>query len=198
MQQFGIPGIDITEPGYIYVYLSNESSNTSKLILFDEMNVSLTRPIIQVTDYYPFGLAMAENSYENVLETENKYKYNGKELQDDLDLNWYDYGARMYDPEIGRWHVVDPMSEITRGVSPFNYTLNNPIRFFDWNGNFSIDPKLAQQYPKLAEYLKNGMQGILRNREIVSALMQRGDLSYCIKPLILRQKFNFNLEEVDV
>ncbi|KPK36496.1 MAG: hypothetical protein AMK70_02055 [Nitrospira bacterium SG8_35_1] len=117
------------------VYLSNKSSNTTKLILFDEMNITLTRPILQVTDYYPFGMAMAENSYENILEQKNHYKYNGKELQDDLDLNWYDYGFRFYDPALARWHVSDPKAEKYFSWSPYSYCYNNPLIFVDPQGD---------------------------------------------------------------
>jgi RHS repeat-associated protein len=117
------------------IYLSNESSNTTKLILFDEMNVTLTRPILQVNEYYPFGMEMAENGYENVLESENRYKYNGKELQDDLDLNWYDYGARMYDAAIGRFMVTDRFSEKYYDFAPYQYAANNPVLLIDVNGD---------------------------------------------------------------
>ncbi|MBS0000229.1 MAG: RHS repeat-associated core domain-containing protein [Cyclobacteriaceae bacterium] len=134
MQKYIVPDISITEPGYIYVYLSNESSNTIKLILFDEMNVSLTRPILQVNEYYPFGMEMAEKGYENVLEPENKFTYNGKELQDELDLDWYDYGARMYDASVGRWWVVDPISEEAYDLTPYRYAQNNPIKISDPDG----------------------------------------------------------------
>jgi len=90
-----------------------------------------SKQIIQEDSYYPFGMAMAGLSHESGVDLPNKFLYNGKELQDDFGLDWYDYGARFYDAVLGRWHVVDPMAENHYDFTPYNYVLNNPMLFID-------------------------------------------------------------------
>ncbi|MBC8487481.1 MAG: RHS repeat-associated core domain-containing protein [Bacteroidetes bacterium] len=100
--------------------------------------------IIQEDSYYPFGMQMNGLCYETGLDYKNKYLYNGKELQDEFGLDWYDYGARYYDAQLGRFHTPDPMAEKYDSWSPYNYTLNNPIRFIDPDGQITtIPPQLV-------------------------------------------------------
>jgi RHS repeat-associated protein len=95
--------------------------------------------VVQTTSYYPFGLVMSQtNGTTSSSSRKNKYLYNGKELQDDVfagsSLNWFDYGARFYDPQIGRWNVIDPSAETYSSWTPFNYCANNPINLIDLDG----------------------------------------------------------------
>lgn len=71
-----------------------------------------------------------------------KYKYNGKEHQDELGLGLYDYGFRNYDPALGRWLNPDPLSEEYSSWSPYNYAVNNPVYFLDPNGLWVDDYQL--------------------------------------------------------
>ncbi len=82
-------------------------------------------------DYRPIGDA---REIETVERNPYKYKYNAKEYQDELGLDWYDYGARNYDASLGRWMNVDPLAEMYPDISPYAYAANIPTKFVDYDG----------------------------------------------------------------
>lgn len=115
--------------GYSYQYnLCDHLGNVR--YTFDIYDGAVRR--LQKDDYYAFGL---RKSLQPVV-TVNKYLYNGKEIQDELS-GQYDYGARFYDPVLGRFSSIDPLSELSRRTSPYGYALNNPIRFIDVDGMYA-------------------------------------------------------------
>lgn len=73
---------------------------------------------------------------EKIGRPDNKFQYNGKEKQSELGLNYIDFGARMYDPQLGRWHSVDPLAHKLTSGSPYTYGLNNPILMIDPDGAY--------------------------------------------------------------
>ncbi len=87
-----------------------------------------TAVVDQEAEYYPFGAMFTQNNLDK-----NVYLYNGKELNNEF-FEKYDYGARMYDPTIGRWSTPDPLAEKYRRWSPYNFCMNNPSRFLDPDG----------------------------------------------------------------
>jgi RHS repeat-associated protein len=112
---------------YEYHYAIRDHLGSTQ-VLFKMMSGTAT--IIQENHFYPFGMEM-DGVY---VAGNNKYRFNGKELNEDFGLEWYDFGARWFDPAIGRWNAVDPLAENYFPLSTYNYVANNPIILIDPNG----------------------------------------------------------------
>jgi RHS repeat-associated protein len=114
------------------------------------------------------------------------YKYNGKELQDELGLNMYDYGARNYDPALGRTSTFDPNCQNYFSVSPNSFFANNPLSFTDPNGKDIVFWKFDEEknkyiqttFDKLDKNIKKGILNFLETdsgKQFFSLFAKDGD-----------------------
>jgi RHS repeat-associated protein len=133
----GFSGVKAPKNGYVYVYVSNRSDQS---VYFDNLLVGINGGnIIEENHYYAFGLKIAAISSKKLGDAaeghlKNSNLYNDKELFDDGDLNWYDYGFRNYDPQIGRFVQLDPLTDDYPMLSPYQYAGNDPIANVDLDG----------------------------------------------------------------
>ena len=137
--------------------------------------VSETGATEEVNHYYAFGgLFSSPGSVQ-------PFKYNGKELDTKKGLNWYDYGARLYDATLGRWVAVDPLVDFFYELSPYIYCLNNPIKYIDKDGKAPGPGDLFKTPREAAKdwgMYYNG-SSILQKREMASSIYAKnGKYSY--------------------
>lgn len=128
--------VEYNSGNYNYIYQYKDHLGNIRLSYQDKDNNGVVNSgeIVQENNYYAFGLT--HKGYNNTVNgVENKYKYNGKEFQEDLGLKMYDYGRRNYDPALGRFMNMDRFSEKYLDNTPYSYTKNNPVFFVDVNGD---------------------------------------------------------------
>ena len=128
----GIQKFLLTEEGYVnltgtqqYHYYLKDHQGNNRVVINQDGTVEETN------HYYSFGGLFASTTVQ-------PYKYNGKEYDTKKGLNWYDYGARMYDPVLGRFTTVDPLAEKYYSTSPYTYCGNNPVGFSDLDGCMKV------------------------------------------------------------
>ena len=122
--------------------------------------------IEEINHYYPFGGLMGDSRSTAT----QPYKYIGKELDRTHGLDWYDHGARHYDPVTGRWNVVDALAEKYYLLSPYVSCVNNPVDYLDYNGNvvITLNPQaqeniiltLNSKERRFVQFNKNGKLNI--------------------------------------
>ncbi|HET8572402.1 MAG TPA: RHS repeat-associated core domain-containing protein [Edaphocola sp.] len=124
--------VTVTHAGYILVYIDNQSIGND--VWFDNVHLEhYTSQVLEEDMYYPFGLTISQDA--GVVSTAQPYKYNSKELQTEFGLQYYDYGARMYNSQIGRWNNIDQTADNRLWLTPYNFVQNNPILRIDPDGN---------------------------------------------------------------
>jgi len=102
-----------------------------------------TADLSRVQNYYPFGEDMGDSTINYSTTPTDYYKYSDKELQTELNLNTYDFGARHYNPQLARWMTMDPLAVISEELSPYNFVKNNPYNLFDPDGMQSKSPDFS-------------------------------------------------------
>jgi RHS repeat-associated protein len=128
--------LTIEESGYAFIYLSNENP-TQVDVYFDDLKIEHQQGhVIQYNEYYPFGMEN-QNSWTREDAKDNQFLYNGGTESNSL-TGLYDLPFRNYDPVLGRMSQVDPMSDKYGGLSPYNFSFNDPVY---WNDPMGADPE---------------------------------------------------------
>lgn len=166
--------------GYVYIYVSNQSDQD---VYFDNFKVGIARGnIIEENHYYAYGLKISGISSRkptdvNDGELKNDYLYNDKELFEDADLNWYDYGFRNYDPQIGRFPQLDPLTDAYPFLTPYQYASCNPITNIDIDGLEGGTSTVAQVANAVGDfsYTYNAVSGVRAIFPAISATTSTGN-----------------------
>ena len=135
-QQVALPQVTVQELGYLFIYLSYDN-DTGGDVFFDDLKLTVQEsPVIQVNNYYPFG--MQSYTWIREGETDNAYLFQGKELI--AQTGWHDFGSRMYYGDLGRWFAADPQKQFG---SPYMAMGNMPMMGRDPNGEFFWMPVIV-------------------------------------------------------
>ena len=174
----GVLSMILTEEGYvtlsgnapIYHYYLKDHQGNNRIV----MNQNGTT-VEQVNHYYPFGGLFEEG----LATSDQNYKYNSKELDRMHGLDWYDYGTRGYDATLGRFMIIDPLSERYCTISPYVYCANNPVRYIDPTGMYFDEAnekearKIERRLTKRISKLEKKVAKIERRGEDVGELNSR-------------------------
>lgn len=203
---------------YLFNYVYNYTDHLGNIRLsYGKDPVTGTTKIIKENNYYPFGLS--HNNYNMSQKTYVKtngnnalvpcqtcprgyqYKYNGKELQDELGLNIYDYGFRNYDPAIARWMNVDPLSEEYRRWSTYNYCMNNPSIFIDPDGIY-VDTSWIYEKDRKGNYknkvLVEAFNTFAKSKEGIAFLSNFAEKGQVIAGHEYKENGKFDLKGIDL
>jgi RHS repeat-associated protein len=136
LQKLAVMNQKMPSDGFYYTYVTNQSAQVTQ---FDNLTyIHIEGVLKEATDYYPYGLLCSSATIASV-NTINNYKFqdkefNRKEFVNTWGLDWYNHGARMYDPELGRWHVQDPALQFG---NPYLAMGNNPVSMTDPDGQWA-------------------------------------------------------------
>jgi RHS repeat-associated protein len=161
---------------YSYVYNYTDHLGNTRLSYTKDATTGSLK-ILDENNYYPFGLK--HNGYNPISPVpENRRLFNGKELQDELGLDMYDYGARMLDRQLGIWRTIDPLAEKFSSWNPYNYTMNNPINLIDSDGKEAQRPP-SRGTKEFNEFVKNIVNG--NKGQVVNWIDKDGSWTYNAK-----------------
>jgi RHS repeat-associated protein len=133
IQNLATDRLVMKESGYFEIFVNNDAQTP---VYYDNMRITHSAgSVLEVNAYYPYGKLIAGLSEQSTY-AKNRYKYNEKELIEDLDLQWSDYGARMLDGPM--WFVPDRFAESFYHLSPYSFCAGNPINIIDVNGDIIV------------------------------------------------------------
>ncbi len=140
--------IVIPQNGFLRVFSNN--METAPISINNTLVGLIPGQLVEEYNYYPYGLVFDQTQASGAIK-KTDYLYNGKELQHNEfgagnGLELEDYGARLYDPQVGRWTQVDPLAIVYNSLTPYNYCENNPVMMIDPDGMASTYNWDAKRY----------------------------------------------------